>query len=470
MDLDRLFYPKSVAVVGASPILGKGGKIPYYQMLQWSGYAGPLYPVNPAHKEIDGVKVYPSLDSVPDGVDLAICSVPARLALETVEAAVRKEIPFIHFFTSGFSEVGNRELEESMLQAAGKGKTRIVGPNCLGVLCAGSGVTFDPTLKLVSPGTLAVLGQSGGVTNNITRMADSRKVGLNKAVSYGNQIDLTVEEYLEYFAEDDSVKVVAAYIEDVKDGKRFLRALSRLTSSKPVVILKGGTTNEGARAAASHTGALAGRHAVWAAAMRQNLCIEVETQKQAVDVVMLASSDKIPRGPRIVYMGAGGGTSVLFTDLAVEAGLSIPELGQKTQKAIGKKISDVNTCTTNPVDLGAFGFDPDVVIHTLKTVDTENGIDAMILYITLDYMSMFEAERVESGLGAIAEVAATCRRPVIPILPKSAENDPRMEEIRLLALTVFRENGLPMFNSLQEAVTAVSSLLLWSAGNRGEQS
>jgi acyl-CoA synthetase (NDP forming) len=301
-------------------------------------------------------------------------------------------------------------------------------------------------------------------------MADSRKVGLNKAVSYGNQIDLTVEEYLEYFAEDDSVKVVAAYIEDVKDGKRFLRALSRLTASKPLVILKGGTTSEGARAAASHTGALAGQHAVWAAAMRQNLCIEVETQKQAVDVVMLASSDKIPRGPRIVYMGAGGGTSVLFTDLAVEAGLSIPELGQKTQEAIGEKISDVNTCTTNPVDLGAFGFDPDVVIHTLETVDTENGIDAMILYITLDYMSMFEAERVESGLGAIAEVAAACRRPVIPILPKSAENDPRMEEIRLLALTVFRENGLPMFNSLQEAVTAISSLLLWSAGNRGEQS
>jgi len=470
MDLSKLFYPRSIAVVGASPILGKGGKLPFYQFLKWSGYAGTVFPVNPAHSEIEGVRVFPSLDAVPEAVDLAICSVPARLALETVEAAVRKEVRFLHFFTSGFSEVGNRALEQDLVRAARRGRTRIVGPNCLGIHCAGSRVTFDPTLLQEPPGTVAFLGQSGGVTNNFTRMAASRKIGLNKAVSYGNQIDLAVEDYLEYFLSDDGVRIVAAYIEDIKDGPAFLRALSRLTPTKPVVILKGGATDPGALAAASHTGALAGRHAVWSAAMRQHRCIEVQTQKQLVDVVMLATSGKIPRGPRIAYLGAGGGTSVLFTDLAVRAGLSMPELGPQTRKAIGEKIADVNTSTANPVDLGAFGFNPEVVIHTLRAADTEPAIDAMILYITLDHLSMFETRKVETGLREIAAAAAGCVLPVIPILPKAAESQPRLEEMRLLALAVFRGAGLPMYNSLQEAVNAVSALLRWSAGIRKQAS
>jgi len=470
MDLDKLFYPESVAVVGASPTLGKGGKLPFYQFLKWSGFKGRLYPVNPAHQEIDGVRVFPRLDDVPEAVDLAICSVPARLALETVEAAVRKEVRFLHFFTSGFSEVGNKALEDDLVRAARKGRTRIVGPNCLGIHCNGSGVTFDPTLKQEGPGIAAFLGQSGGVTNNFTRMAAARKIGLNKAVSYGNQIDLAVEDYLDYFAGDDGVRIVAAYIEDIKDSRGFLRALSRLTPAKPVVILKGGATEQGARAAASHTGALAGRHAVWAAAMRQHRCIEVQTQKQLVDVVMLAACSKIPRGPRIAYLGAGGGTSVLFADLAVRAGLRVPELSRTTREAIGRKLPDVNTSTTNPVDLGASGFNPDVVIHALRAVDAEPDIDAMMLYITLDHLSLFETRHVETGLRDIALASAACAGPVIPILPKAAENHARLEEMRLLALDVFRGAGLAMFNSLQEAVTAVRLLLGWSAGTRNRES
>ncbi len=466
MDLDKLFHPESIAVVGASPVLGKGGKMPFYQFLIWAGYKGRIYPVNPAHKEIDGTPVFPRLDDIPEAVDLAICSVPARLALETVEAAVRKQIPFLHFFTSGFSEVGNKDLEDALIRAARKGGTRIVGPNCLGIHSAVSRVTFDPTLKQEGTGTLAFLGQSGGVTNNITRMVASRKIGLNKAVSYGNQIDLAVEDYLAYFADDDTIRVVSAYIEDIKDSRAFLRSLSRLTPTKPVVILKGGITQEGARAAASHTGALAGRHAVWSAALRQHRCIQVQTQKQLVDVVMLASSSKIPRGPRLAYLGAGGGTSVVFTDLAVQAGFSMPELSRKTQEAIREKIADVNTSTTNPVDLGAGGFNPEVVIHTLRAVDAEPDIDAMILYITLDHLSMFEAKKVQAGLREIAACAAECARPVIPIFPKAAENYARLEEMRLLCLDVFRGAGLPMYNSLQEAVTSVSLLLGWSAGKR----
>lgn len=466
VDLHRLFHPRSIAVVGASPNMALG-KLPFYQLLEHTGYPGTLYPVNPAHEEINGKKVYPSLDALPEAVDLAICSIPARLALETMEAAVRRDIGFVHFFTSGFSEVGNKDLEDKLVRTARKGKTRIVGPNCLGVLCTESRVTFDPTILQEGPGSVAFLGQSGGVTNNVTRMAFARNIDLNKAVSYGNQVDLAVEDYLAYFGGDDSIKAVAAYIEDIKDSEAFLKVLPNITRRKPVIILKGGSTRQGAKAAFSHTGALAGRHVVWQAAMRQQRCIEVKTQKQMVDVLMLAASDKIPRGPRLAYLGAGGGTSVLFTDLAVRAGLSMPELDKATQAAIAERIPEVNTSTTNPVDLGAFGFNSKVVIHSLQAIDSEKNIDAMILYMTLDHLSLFKTEKVEEGLRDIASAAARCRLPVIPILPKSAENKRRLEDLRLLSLGIFRGAGMPMYNSLQETVTAVSSLLTWSSTGKG---
>jgi acetyl-CoA synthetase (ADP-forming)/acetyltransferase len=263
MDLQRLFYPESVAVIGASPNLG-GGKMPYYQILQWAGYKGRLYPVNPKYTSIDGAKVYASLDDIPEAVDLAIAGVPAGMALQTVQQAARKGIKYLHFFTSGFSEIGNIELERAMLAEAQKGPTRIIGPNCIGIHCTEGAITCDiPKTPFSGIGKVAFLGQSGGMTHNFMRMAHSRQLELNKVVSYGNQIDLKVEDYLEYLAEDDSVKVIAGYIEDIKDSRRFMEALNKTTRKKPVVILKGGITEQGAKAAASHTGAMAASHEIW---------------------------------------------------------------------------------------------------------------------------------------------------------------------------------------------------------------
>jgi acyl-CoA synthetase (NDP forming) len=461
MDLERLFYPQSIVVVGASPSMATG-RMPFYQILKSTGYTGAVYPVNPSHKEIDGDPVYPSLAEIPDGVDLAVCLVPARFSLETLELAVKKGVRFVHFFTSGFSEMGNRDLEEAMIRIARQGGTRIVGPNCLGIHCAESKVTFDPTVEQKEPGTVAFLGQSGGVTNNFMRMAGAKRIWINKVVSFGNQIDLAVEDFLEYFADDDGIRVIAAYIEDVKDSKAFLRAVKKITPTKPVIILKGGVTGEGARAAASHTGAMAGDHAIWSAVMRQHRCIEVHTERQMVDVVMLATSEKIPAGPRIGYLGAGGGTSVLFTDLAAGAGLSMPELSKATQESIGAKISDVNTSTRNPVDLGAFGFDYKIMTHAIRELDQDENIDVIIIYLSLDYLNLFERRRLEKGLHAIGSAAEEINKPVIPILAKSADDEPRLEEIRLLALSIFRGAGMSMYNDLEDAVDVLRAVLPWS--------
>ena len=158
-----------------------------------------------------------------------------------------------------------------MLEAAAKGGTRIIGPNCIGIHCTEASITCDiPKSPISGIGKVAFLGQSGGMTHNFMRMAHSRKLELNKVVSYGNQIDLKVEDYLEYLAKDDTVKVIAAYIEDIKNARRFMDALNKTTRKKPVVILKGGITEQGAKAAASHTGAMAASHEIWTAVMKQS--------------------------------------------------------------------------------------------------------------------------------------------------------------------------------------------------------
>ena len=266
MDLKRLFYPKSVAVIGASSNLG-GGKVPYFQILLRNQFPGALYPVNPKHKKIEGLKAYASIDELPEGIDLAIVAAPVQQSIDIIRAAVRRKIKFIHFFTSGFGETGNRELEEELIREARKGEVRIVGPNCVGVSCTESRMSFGAEIQEKSPGSVAFLGQSGGITGNFVGLATTRKIWLNKVVSYGNQIDLRVEDYLDYFAEDKNIRLIACYIEDIKDSGEFLKALGRATARKPVVILKGGRTETGARAAASHTGALASDYTIWASAV-----------------------------------------------------------------------------------------------------------------------------------------------------------------------------------------------------------
>lgn len=464
MDLYYLFHPRSVAVIGASPHLG-GGKLPYYQVLRWAGYKGRLYPVNPKYDSIDGAKVYKSLEELPEPVDLAIASVPYDKALETVESAARRGIRFIHFFTSGFSEVGNKDLEEAMVRAARAGGMRIVGPNCIGIHCQASGLTCDvPKGELKGVGNVAFLGQSGGMTHNFMRMAQARYLELNKIVSYGNQIDLAVEDYMAYLSQDETVSVIACYIEDIKNGRRFREVLERTTAAKPVIILKGGITEEGARAAFSHTGAMAARHEVWSALMRQTRTIEAATFEHLMDITMLATARRTPAGNRVGFLGAGGGTSVLFTDLASLSGIVLPGLSSKTQQKIASRISSVNTSTTNPVDLGFHGFDFTIMAHTIEAMAEDDSIDAIVPYFSLDFITSFQKDQIESGPHAIVEVASRIEKPVIPVLSQFTENVVDIEEVRITMTSILRKAGMAVFRTPQDAVAAIGAYLRWRKG------
>ncbi|MBN2397356.1 MAG: CoA-binding protein [Deltaproteobacteria bacterium] len=460
MGLRNLFYPESIAVIGASPSMGSG-KLPYLQIMQMRGYPGRLYPVNPKHSEISGLKSYPSIDALPEGIDLMIASVPAEEALAVTRAAARRKVKFLHFFTSGFSEMGNRSLEAELLREAAAGGTRIVGPNCVGIHCAESRVSFTPEIQGDIPKEVAFFGQSGGTTSNFVGMAMARGIGLNKVVSYGNQIDVAVEDYLTYFAGDEKIRVIAGYVEDIKNPRKFLRVLEEATRTKPVVILKGGVTQQGARAAASHTGALASNHTIWSAAIHQHGGVLVDTLEQMVDFVMMAVSKRTPHGPRCGFLGAGGGACVAFTDLATLDGLLLPELQPATQEVISRKIRAINTSTTNPVDLGFYGFDFDVMAHTIRALGRDDRIDVIIPYFSADYITVAEFQRLESGPQTIIEATEEVGNPVIPVLSKFAEANLDVERVRLSLFSSFRKAGLPVYSTIQDLIYATKKYLEW---------
>lgn len=461
MHLDRLFYPRSVAVIGASAGAG-GGRLPFVQALQLAGYQGPLYPVNPRHKEINGLPAFSSIDDLPDGVDLSIVATPVHQSLDILRAAARKKFKFIHFFTSGFGEAGNRDLEAELLAEARRGGVRIIGPNCIGVHCTGSRLSFGHMPQETSPGSVAFLGQSGGITTNFMSMALARKIWLNKVVSYGNQIDLAVEDYIEYFARDDHIRIIACYIEDIKNPSRFLSVLGETTAKKPVIILKGGKTDQGSRAAASHTGAMASNDSIWTAAVRQHGAILVENLERMMSLVMLGTTDRVPAGKRVGFLGAGGGVAVLFADIAVPAGLHMPELQQETQRRILEKIKDVNTSTANPVDLGAFGFDLAVMSHTMKALDDDEGIDIIIPYFSVDYIARVEVFlNVTNSERTLLEMAQDIKKPVIPILTRFTDDNLDIERTRISTYSTLRKAGFPVFPNIQEAVHTLQSYFWW---------
>jgi len=463
MDLEKLFYPKNIAVIGASPNLS-GGKLPYFQLLRSSGFKGAVYPVNPRHHEIDGNRVYADINLIDDNIDLAIVTVPVSQALSTMKSVVAKGAKFVHFFTSGFGEMGNIEIETAMLDLLKDSKTRIVGPNCLGVLCAESNLTFSFKLQQEEAGSVAFLGQSGGLTDIFISMCGSRKIGINKTVSYGNQIDLRVEDYLAYFSEDNHIEVIAAYIEDIKNSRRFLEVLKKLALKKPVIILKGGSTPRGAKAASSHTGALALSYDLFSNLLKQTGCIEVESFESLLDIVMLATTPKVPSQLETCFLGGGGGNSVISTDLGEKSGLTFPDLQSSTQDRIQSLISQVNTSTTNPVDMGAFGFDMDVVMQTLKIIDDDDGVNVIIPDFTLGMLP----SRPDYPVNKLADVMANLKKPVIPIVSKITENNLDHENDRLSFFHAFRKAGLPVYQNMQNAAISVQKIVKWRNRSKSE--
>lgn len=348
-SLTEILNPGSIAVAGASDD-GRGGRFitPLIEM----GFKGPIYPVNPKYPEVMGFRCYPTVRDIPGEVDYVISSVPSSAALALVKDCVAKKVKCIHLYTARFSETGRPEdaaLEREILKTAKEGGLRIIGPNCMGLYNPAAGISMNEGLP-TETGHVGIASQSGGVLGQIVRTAADRGLRFTQAVSYGNAIDLNECDYLEHFTEDPDTRVILLYIEGLKDGRRFIPALKRATAIKPVVILKGGRSDAGTRATASHTASLAGFYDVFQGVVKGAGAVLVRDFDEMVDLAVAFNYLPADVGRRLGVMGGTGGSSVNAADLLAEAGLDVIPLPQDIRDTLKEEGIGGHDWFNNPID------------------------------------------------------------------------------------------------------------------------
>ncbi len=379
-QIDGLFHPRSVAVVGVPRGL-KTGKL-FLMALVDQGFPGKIFPVNPEAGEIDGLKAYPSVSAIPGPVDLAIVLVSNRSAIPVVQECAEKGVKGLVLFSAGFKETGTddgKAMEQELVLLARSSGMRLMGPNCMGLYCPKTGLSFFPQLSKES-GPVGFISHSGSLANILARMAPDKGLRFSKAVSLGNECDLTCVDFLHYLGEDPHTGLVGAYIEGVKDGPRFLKVLKRVTSRKPVILWKVGLTLEGSLAAASHTGALACSERTWEAVVRQGGAVAVVGLEALVDALMGFSMLPAGMGDRIAILSGPGGMAVAAAEACARWGLKLAELSDRSREELAKFIPPTGASVSNPIDVGLSSFlEMDLYVNSARILAEDPGVDAVFV-------------------------------------------------------------------------------------------
>lgn len=394
IDMKPLFFPKTIAVIGVSKNKVSGLKFVLANYM--SGYVesgGKVFPINPKYKEIEGYKIYPSLfdPEVPD-IDLAIIAVPAENVPNVVRDCGKKRVKFAIIFSSGFGESGLEDLEIELRKAVKEVNkyTRFIGPNCLGVHNPYSKVCYYPG-SVICPGNVSYVSMSGGHTGRLSHWLVSQGTGVNNIVSIGNSVDLTAIDFVNYFREDPVTKVIALYLESIPDGRKFMKVLKETTKIKPIIIWKGGQTEEGQKATKSHTGGLAGSIEMWKAMAKQTGVILADHFEFFADAVTAFSVKyKLPKDEKVCILACGGGIAIEYSDLCIKNGLKIPELSEVTKKELGEVFPPVNTSFTNPVDLGEYGYIPYNFDKALRIVAKDPNISSILFVREAERFVLFQ--------------------------------------------------------------------------------
>jgi len=392
------FYPESIAFIGASSTLGKWGQFLVVNTLS-GGYKGDIYLVNPKGGKIFEKPVYKSVVDIEEQVDLAVVTIPANKVIELIPELQKKNIKGMLLITSGFKETGKEGtlLEKELVAQAQKAGILILGPNTMGItnphinlFCTGSKV--EPL-----PGSTALVCQSGNLGTQLLAFAEQQEIGIRAFSGSGNEAMVTIEDYMETFELDDLTKTVVLYIESIKQGKRFFESASRVSKKKPIIVLNGGRTEEGNRAAASHTGAMASDAKLFSAALKQAGVIEVNQPMDLLDLSAVFSSLPLPKGNRVAIMTLGGGWGVVATDLCIENGLIVPELSDSI-KAKLDNILPTFWSHANPVDIVG-EREPETPIITSEELIKWDGCDA-VLHLGIHGQGIL-GHKMLTGLSAI---------------------------------------------------------------------
>ena len=421
-----LFSPETIAVIGASNTPGSWGNNAMKGLL--GNKSRRVYPVNPNSPEVLGVKAYKNVTVVPEDVDLAVIVVSAELVPGVMSQCVSKGVKSAVIISAGFGETGEegRKLEMETAEIARRGGLRFIGPNTMGHADTRTGLsTFGQTWN-ISTGNTAVIAQSGNMCLKIVRNLLGMGVGFSKFISTGNEADLHMEDYLELLKDDDDTRVIAAYIEGLREGRRFIQLAGEITARKPVVVVKAGSTEESARAVMSHTGALAGADEVYTAAFKQTGVIRVDDDDELCDVVYALVNCPLPRDNHVGILTIGGGPGALTAEACEKEGLRLGQLETSTIKKLDKYLPP-RWSRRNPVDMaGPATSEFAVISDLLMALLEDDNTDAVFLLapivmdrmLLVDRMGLNEAQikavrkKEEKNLQQISEKSLKYGKPV----------------------------------------------------------
>ncbi|MHC4478521.1 MAG: acetate--CoA ligase alpha subunit [Planctomycetota bacterium] len=354
-NIEPIMNPKSIAVVGATNRTGSVG-LAVFRNILGAGFQGVLYPVNPKAKSVQSVKAYPKLMDVPDEVDLAVIIVPAKIVCSVLEEAGQKQAKGVIVISAGFKEVGGQgvELESQLKEVVNKYNIRLIGPNCLGVINNDKQVRMNASFatKMPKAGNIAFVSQSGALCTAVLDYADGRDIGFSKVVSFGNKADVSEIDLLRYLKNDPDTDVILMYLEDITHGRAFLETAREITwqAHKPMLAVKSGRSPEGARAAASHTGSLAGSDSAYDAILRQSGILRVEGIDELFDQAVAFAKQPIPKGNRIAIVTNAGGPGIMATDAAIRHDLKLASLSKETKQELKEQLPPTASIQ-NPVDV-----------------------------------------------------------------------------------------------------------------------
>ena len=452
-QIESLFNAQSVAIVGV-PRGMKSGKI-FLMALLDQKFPGKIYPVNPNASEIDGIKAYPSIEAIPGPVDLAIILVPSNQTLAVVKACADKGVKGAVLFTAGYKETGRPEgieMEKEILRVAHAKGMRLIGPNGMGLHATRTGLSFFPQLSR-RPGSVGIISNSGSLTNILGRVAPDKGVYFSKMVSLGNACDLSSSDFLAYFGSDPETQVVGAYIEGIEDGPLFLKSLRDVSRVKPVVLWKVGMTKEGAHAAFSHTGALAGTGEIWRGVLKQGGAVPVSGFDAWLEALMAFSMISSTKGDRMAIISGPGGLAVSAAEACGKAGLKLAELLPETQMKLSRIIPPTGTSCRNPIDVGLVpAFDIDIYAEAVRIAAQDPGVDAMVV-IGAGLSPEINARYTTGFIKMRQEV----QKPLLMVKIPGFDEDLTRR---------FCEAGIPFFDSAERAMQAYALVRKYQSWQR----
>lgn len=458
-----LFAPKTVAVVGASSS-GVNIANTFMERLGEYGFPGAIYPIHPTAETVSGLTAYPTLADTPDPVDYAYIAVGAD-RIPPMLAAAKGRVKFAQVISAGFGEVEQGvDLQSNLAAAARDGGCRLIGPNCLGLHTPRGHVSFAKNASR-ELGVVGVISQSGGLGTDIVKRGQGRGLRFSGVLTVGNSADLGPNDFLEFYLADAQTKVIGMYLEDVKDGRRFAKILRDAKARKPVVILKGGRTQQGQRAAASHTGSLAGDDRVWDALAAQTGCVLTDTLDQFLEA-LLAFQCMSPRGDRptrrVVLFGNGGGTSVLATDFFARQNLSIDPLAAEAIAALEALGLPPGTSVINPIDTPVNTLQAQegrIAGAILDAVYTTSAPDAVVMHLNLAaFLGRGPIDPMDNLINAAVTVQTKFPGQAHFMLVLRSDGDPALEESKRTYRARALAAGIPVYDELANAAMALTAI------------